>query len=283
MNLRWMLLFALTCSVVGLTSCGTATPQVSPSGLIGNWNLAGDRALGQYPLLSMNLGVIGNQIMAEGDMDYPCPPGNTSVGSSVLLSGSIASNGTFHLTEPMLQGPLPTPITQVTVDGTAPAKGSTTWSGSYTITPVATVNCDGIAHTASFTATAFPPVHATYSGKLAGILSDPAINLNVQITQGSPKTIQSVNGTSFIEFPLDGTISVQGLSCFKQGTTNDIEFQSDVEGDSILMNFDMDDGSQVLLDGSMSDTSEKNVDKVLLLVTGGNCNGYIGSGTLTAQ
>lgn len=284
MNLRSKLLPALAFVVsVALTSCGTATAPISTAGLNGNWNLAGDRALGQYPLLSTTLAVNGNQITGEGDVAYQCPPGNVGFGVSVLLNGLIASDGTFHLVEPSFPSSLPPPSIQVTVDGSVPARGGTAWSGSYTITPLASVGCDGVAHTDSFTATAFAPINATYSGKIVGMTFGSGSNVSMQIAQGAPKTVQRANGTSITLYPLSGTISVQGSSCFKHGTTTGSTFPNYVAGDFVSLSFVMDDGSQLLTSGWLSDTSEKNLEVAMVVTPGAACKSNFGSGNLTAQ
>lgn len=130
---------------------------------------------------------------------------------------------------------------------------------------------------------AFAPINATYSGTMDSPAFGPETGVSIQVLQGAPLAVQSPNGTSSTRYPLSGTISIQGSSCFKQGTTVGGKFLSDVSGDFINMGFVMDDGSQLLVTGRMTDTSEKNLGQATFIVVGGNCDKDFGSGNLSVQ
>src|ERR1700733_8437352 len=86
-----------------LIGCGSGTTPAtttkpSLAALTGNWNLLGNHALLQYPILSLTMIVNGDQITAMGDGLAQCPNGSGG-GGSVELSGQVAADGTFELNE----------------------------------------------------------------------------------------------------------------------------------------------------------------------------------------
>lgn len=275
MNLRSKSLSALAFVVsVALTSCGTATAPVSTAGLNGNWNLVGDRALSQYPLLSTTLTVNGNQITGEGYVDIRCQAGlGLGVGGTMAFSGLIATDGTFHLAVPSLDS------TQVMIDGRVPAKGSAGWTGTYTITSTA---CSG-SQTGSFTATIFQPINGIFAGQIGGIALGSGTSMSMQVSEGIPVVFQHANGTTSTYYPLSATISINGSPCFKHGTTTGNAFPNEVMGDFIILDFTMDDGSQMHMDAWMTDTSETTLNPVSLIVSGGQCSNKASTAVLTAQ
>ena len=285
MNLRSKLLPALSFAVsVALTSCGTTTGHAPISGaaLNGNWNITGNRQLKQYPLLSTTLTVAGNQITGQGDMFIECGNG-IGGGGTVSFTGQIAANGTFHLTQPPLPIQSPPSSFQVTIDGSLPSAGSTTWSGTYTITASIGPTCQNLNQAGSFKATAFQPIHGTYAGPIGGIALGSAASMSTQISEAAPITLNHANGTTSTLYPLSATISISGSPCFKSGTTGGNTFPNEVSGDLVILDFTMDDGSQLHMDTWMTDTSETTLEPVSLVVSGGQCTNKAGSSVLTAQ
>jgi hypothetical protein len=276
MTLKFRLLPALVLLLpLILTACGTVTvPLATPGGQAdGNWLITGNRQTNQYPVLSAALLINGNQISATGDLAYQCP--SITILSSagfVQLTGQIASDGTFQLTT--LQPPVPLSTAMITIQGKVPAKGSSSWTGSYSIDIGCTANQSG-----TFTATPIPPVNGTYSGSFTGT---PLLAASLQITQGSPYTASSL-GTQFAVNPLAATITIQGSPCFKQGTTAGSLYDSQIMGEFISLNFIMDDGSQLSVSGTLNNTSETSIDNVFFMVIKNQCSSPFGVTTLTLQ
>jgi hypothetical protein len=126
--LRTIYLAPILLLAVGLTSCGSSAAPIPnlPANLNGNWSMGGNRALRQYPVLSTALIVTGDHITAQGDMLVPCTnKPDFAVGSAFSLSGPIAADGTFQLTQSFNRA-----IT-VVLNGRVP-KDATGWSGSIT-------------------------------------------------------------------------------------------------------------------------------------------------------
>lgn len=260
-----------------LLGCGTPPASLSTTSLNGNWYITGNRQLNQYPILSLALVVSGNQIYAEGDMLVTCSnlPAIPQ-GGWFTLTGQINSDGTFHLGNIFPGGAMP----QLTIDGSAPAIGSNTWSGTYSLTsPIAPINCT-VNQAASFTATPFAPIHATYAGTLSG--SSGNLTVNATIAQGAGVTVPGP-GTPYSYVPLSGTITVSGSPCFTHGTSPSPSNGSQIEGDLSDIGFIMDDGSQLWLEGFLTSPDEAGLNPAIASITGGNCNQNNYQGRLTRQ
>ncbi|GGA68933.1 hypothetical protein GCM10011507_20500 [Edaphobacter acidisoli] len=262
--------------LVGLTSCGTATAPVSGAGLNGNWNLVADSQL-KHPPLSTTLTVNGNQITGGGFLEIQCQSGTPLIGGySLAFTGTLAPDGTFHVTEPVAD------TVQVTIDGTVPVNNSSSWNGTYTINLAAASGCS-LNQTETFTAVPFAPVAGTYAGAISGVQLGSGVSASVQISEDIPQTIQSTNGSTRTRYPLSGTISVQGSSCFKQGTTTGSLYLNEIAGNFVTMGFVMDDGSNLTFYGPFTDMSETEINPVMFTVSGGQCANKSGGSDLTKQ
>ena len=263
-----------------LFGCGTVVLPVYTSPLIGNWNIAGNSALGQYPLLSLAVFVNGNQITASGFVAVQCTNQGGGVGSTISLAGTIATDGSFQLAEP--SSPLPGG-TQVVVSGTVPAQGATTWSGSYSIIDASSTNCV-FSQTAPFTAAALAPFDGTYAGPATFSPNAPGnVSFSIVVSQGAVATAQHLSGpVSYL--PLTATITVSGSPCFTHGSTAVNTFGADeIQGDFSFINFAMDDGSLVLFNGMFASPDESAINPAEFSVSGGKCNQETFNATLTRQ
>jgi hypothetical protein len=266
-----------------LIGCGSGTTPAtttkpSPAALTGNWNLLGNRALQQYPLLSLSLVVNGDQITAMGDGLAQCPNGSGG-GGSVELSGQVAADGTFELTE--------SPVNQSSflwaITGTAPPPGGSTWTGTYTLTISPAFTGCPIIQTAPFTATAFPPFGGTYTGTLSQGLTPSttgSVTISVNVTQGAAVVAQSP-APSYL--PLSGTITVSGSPCFTHGTSSTTPGAAVLRGDNPAIIFDMDDGSQAVISGFFASPNQSALNQAIFSIFSGQCKGNVYGGTLTLQ
>jgi len=176
---------------------------------------------------------------------------------------------------------------QVSIKGQVPADGSTTWMGSYTITNAASDTSCTFNQSNSFVATAYPPLDGTYAGTIAGQSPDKGLTISAQITQ-EPLTLIPTSSSSLVrglKIPLSGTIKVTGSLCFTSGTTTQgtagstsLPVLGQVDGDTFLLNYTMNDGSDLQLNGYFADSSESELYVQNAFVFGGKCNGILGGG-----
>src|SRR6202521_1359450 len=124
----------------------------------------------------------------------------------------IAADGAFQLTQSS-----PRAIT-VVLNGSVP-KDATGWSGSITTTDSPGLPGCVSTQTNAFVATPLLPLNGTYTGTLAGTAFGTGVNVSLQISQGAPATSTRSSGPDYVYVPPNATITVLGLTCFKQGTT----------------------------------------------------------------
>jgi hypothetical protein len=273
---------ALLCAA--MISCGSNPAPLPPNlttNLNGNWNLGGNRSLQQYPVLAVALNVSGNQITAQGDMLLPCVGAPGGVGSTLSLAGQIAPDGTFQLAQVAPRG------ISIVLDGTVP-KDTTTWSGSYTATDSPGVAGCSVNQTGAFVATPLTPLTGIFTGALAGTVFGTGVTVSLQVAQGAPIVDPRPSAANEVYYPLNATITVQGSPCFKQGTTGSLNVpRSYIGGDFIYLSFIMDDGSNLIAQGWMADSTETTFSPINLTTLGNSSSAVCGfrssSLTLTRQ
>jgi len=249
--------------------------------LNGNWNLAGNRALAQYPLLSVALTVNGSQITASGDDMVQCANRQGEVEGTFSLTGQIASDGTFQLAETPASAQ--SASIQLAISGTAPATGADTWGGTYSFTdPASYTNCT-VNQTSPFTATALAPFDGTYTGTLIEATSAPTstVTLSLNVSQGAA-TGSTSTYPGYPYLPLTATVAVSGSPCFTSGVINTSSV-SDIQGDQAFLSFTMSDGSQALITAVFASPDESSLSMASLSVFSGQCKGTGYLGTLTKQ
>jgi hypothetical protein len=290
--MRFLAYLPLAVCVLVLSGCGSGvTPTAAttpPTTLTGNWFLAGARTPVSYPVLSTTLFVNGTSITGGGNVQIQCAP-NALIGGSVDFSGQIAQDGTFQASSPLIGG---TPGGyQITLTGTSPTPSApTTWTGSYTISATlnslnGTLQCS-YNHNATFVAQTIPHVAGTYAGPAAnGLFNVGSLGKNagvsMQIAQGAPLLV-TYGSISGYRVPLTGTITVTGSACFNSGSTATALQPSELTGDHFELFFTMDDGSQLVLLGNMTDLTEAQM-AVTLITQNGNCPNVTTQTTLTHQ
>ena len=280
-------LAALAIASQFLIGCGTSSTSFTPAApstasLNGNWYATGNRQTHQYPFLSLALIVDGSQITANGDMMVPCSNvSGLATGAGFTLTGQISSDGSFHLGEISAGGiPINSSI-QLAIDGSAPASGLGTWTGTYSFTDLAGYTSCIVNLTAPFTATALAPINATYAGTLTG--SPGSVGVSATIVQGASISLPEPGGTVYSYLPLSGTITVSGSPCFTHGTASATAQNNQIEGDISNLNFTMDDGSTVWLSGYFTGPDETVMDQAIFAAINGNCSQNSYAGTLTRQ
>jgi hypothetical protein len=286
MQVKRLSLLVLLPATLCLTSC-VQNATKSYTAIDGNWHIAGAQDLMPRPLLTLAIGANGNAIYAYGDVGVNCANNGGGVGGSLSLTGQVASDGSFL----MSNSAFPLNTIQVSVKGKVPAEGSTTWTGSYTITNAANQTQCSFNDSSSFVATAYPPLDGTYTGTIAGSNSAPNLTISTQISQGAATFTQTSSPSMQQGFriPLSGSIAVTGSPCFTSGTTTtgatgapSLPVEGSIGGETFSLNYIMNDGSQLQLQGYLADSSETTLEVQIAMVFGGKCSGIIpGSGDTT--
>ncbi len=240
-------------------------------------------------MLSTTLVVIGNQITGQGNVQLQCSPEST-VGGSFNLSGVISNDGSFTAVSSNPGAP-PDPslaLFQIMLSGNSPPAASPgLWSGNYTLSSSATAitgtqTCS-YSHSASFTAASIAPLNGMYAGQgYSGPFpghGNPTVAYTLQVSQGSPTLFTRGNFSAY-QLPLSATLTVTGSTCFTTGTTAGDIASSYIAGDTITIDFLMNDGSHLGLSGSLTDPTGATL-SVTGSVFGGACNLAFTSATLT--
>jgi hypothetical protein len=278
---------------VGCSTVSELVPVTAPAASSrGNWNIVGTGAPTSFPSLSFSLISNGNQLYASGPVQVSC---NNAVllggGGGVNLTGEIASDGTFQLTDPAGIGlSLGGDPVQIVVSGTVPQSVGSSWAGTYSITtPAGSVAC-AANETGSFVAAPYVTLDGTYAGPLvAANTGATGVSVSVNVMQGAPVDLRLGTPNSpqnFYYLPVSGTASVSGIQCFTHGSTDSststLAGFNSIGGSSVEMTFVMDDGSHLVLNGTFADTQESSLNLMLISVIDGQCSGGY-SGTLTRQ
>ena len=277
-----------------LTGCGAhlnpTETAAAPVSLTGNWLLSGQLSPfpGPTPGLSLSAAVFvsGQQVSAQGYLQDQCSA-TAGIGGTFFVSGQMADDGTFTLTTPSL--PLGSNSVQISIAGQAPdARSPSGWAGQYTITypsgsPPLGLPC-AAAQNVAFTASPLPPLSATYiSGENQAFPTSPSlgpnVSLSLSIEQGAPilnaLTIPGENplaaDSSLGKIPLTGTVSVSGSPCFTSGTAAGPPALGSVFGAFYSLHFTMNDGSQLLVYGTMIDNDVSSLHAIYAVI-GGSCD-----------
>jgi hypothetical protein len=288
---RSIAIVAATLSAAALTSCGTTViPGVTNSFIDGNWNLIGSGPFTQLPAISGVLQVIDNQVSGNFAIAVQCAS-SASIGSAgIPLTGPVASDGSFTLSQPPVTGTGPTLQTRVT--GTLPAAADSAWSGTYSI--ASTEPGCAVNQTGSFTATRYTPLTGNYAGSTSAAKLGTNVAITASLTQASTAVDYPANANQPVEIPfipVSGTITVTGSPCFTQGkmaTPNTATPFPGVIGSFFSFAFEMNDGSKLMFSGEIADTSATQLtglpgEGANFLVLGGNCDKAYGEVPLTRQ
>jgi hypothetical protein len=267
----------------GAPTQSAATSTTAPaSPLDGNWQITGNREHKQYPLISMAIHVNGEQVTAEGDRFMTCPTSpSPGFGGNFNLAGEIGPDSTFTLRT--RQTPHPgKPAIQLTIAGKVPAAGSTSWDGKYTISGEHEAPACSLDHTAAFTASRLAPLAGTFSGPLMLGYTGKVLKFTITVEQGEFVSHERKVGPAYTYLPLTGTITVEGLPCFKHGTA-DASLYNTLQGDLALLRFDMDDESVLSLSAVYNNPDGTGLVVQLAGVRGGTCDKQTFAGVLARR
>jgi hypothetical protein len=274
-------------------------PVASP--LAGNWLITGPLPMVGVPFtgmgsglfsLAMSFDVDGNNITASGYASGFCasssspPIFNDAFSFNSLTTGVAAADGSFTLLTPQN-----TPIISLSLQGKVPRSNGDQFSGTYMASFNSTLArpCFG-SSSGMFTATPIPLVGGVYTGAgnfqtltNANSTATP-ITMQLSLLQGA-SVLDPVTGLSKpSNIAIGGTIHVQGFPCFTSGTANTTllpisggEPESSIAGNTMVVNFTMDDGSTLGLNGAMNDLTGNDISAQLALLPSKKCGGGLGS------
>ncbi len=273
----------------GTRSSGVSNP-ISPTlkgtsaDLRGGWLIAGTMPFGTpfgsgtLPFgLALNLDIINGQVNGYGSQEIPCSSNGPLVGAVGggirLASAAIAADGTFTLTDVLVGN---NTQHQIVVQGMVPATVGGSWSGTYTVA-APQASCNGTVpppQAGTFTAQRIADLNGTFAGQGTLNNSSAAVSFAAALTQGGPTSLNSLTSALNDQSVLNGTLQVQGISCFRGGTMKTAAGfpEASLVGNLAQMEFLMDDGSTMVLNGTESDTTASTLTQVTLLVVGGGCD-----------
>ena len=252
--------------------CLASPAQGAPedySVLNGSWDLAGGwEAPQQEPRLTLSIGVDGNNVYGDGDLQVP------GCGLSFSVVGQIASDGTFVLNigEPVGVRADNNTFPSLSIRGRVPAQGSTEWAGSFNTSSMGNGECP--RPSGEFVASQLPQLEGNYSGTIpsfVGSAPGTPLSISVNMTQGiststdegessSPEVSPAARVSHYV--PLSGTMTISG---FSDVPSQDItlraveDHNSRMQGDEFILFFRLGDGSLMMLTGSKADPSGQTV------------------------
>jgi hypothetical protein len=295
MNVRALFSFAVFGSF--LIGCGSgsltqAAPAVSP--LAGNWLITGPIPSTGIPFsgmgtglfsLAMSFDVTGDNITASGYASGFCTPESTppiyngafSFGS--LTTGVVAADGSFTL-----QTPQNAPVASLLVQGKVPQMNADQFSGTYMASFNSTIGRPCVGNSSGmFTATSLPLVSGVYTGAgnfqtlTNGVSTATPITMQVSLQQGATVLDPATGLSKPSDIVIGGSIRVQGFPCFTSGTADTTllpisgEPMSSIAGNTVVVNFAMDDGSTLNLTGSLTDATESHITALFFVVPSAKC------------
>jgi len=295
MNVR--ALFSLAVFGSFLIGCGggspkPAAPAVSP--LAGNWMITGPLPSTSIPFsgmgtglfsLAMSFDVTGDNITASGYASGFCasastpPIYNAAFSFGSLTTGVVAADGSFTL-----QTPQNTPVTSLLVQGKVPQMNSDQFSGTYMASFNSTIGRPCVGNSAGmFTATSLPLVSGVYSGTgnfqtlTNGVSTATPITMQVSLKQGATVLDPATGLSKPSKIAIGGSIRVQGFPCFTSGSADTTllpiggEPISSIAGNTVVVNFTMNDGSTLNLTGSFTDATESHISALFFVVLSAKC------------
>jgi hypothetical protein len=248
------------CSNSGGSSGGSGSGGGTAADVRGNWQIAFTPTNSPAPISSMagylsesGLGADQFTTAALQAQVSGCFQDATTVPMYGETSGSFVNLASFAIEGQTLS-----------INAEANADGSQ-FSGNYSIAG----GCAGGA-AGTVTGTKYASLTGTFIGSITG--SSPAVTLSMSLSQDA-------EGTGLGTFPISGSASFNGISCFSQGTL--AAENGSVIGDSVTMEFTTNDsqGAEIQMTGTI-DPAASTLTLSSIQINGGNCSGTLGSAAL---
>jgi hypothetical protein len=193
-------------------------------------------------------------------MEFPCSTG-FSLTTEGVVAGPIATDGSFTLQSPTVAGG-----NTLMVQGHVPASAGGQWAGTYTMTLTGCGTFSG-----QIAASPLPFLTGTFAASTAinGPTSLP-ITLKTNLQQGGYET--TAGATLYSNIVLGGTIAITGSPCLTSGTTTGASLPSAIEGNTVAVNYLMNDGSTLALTGAISSVDSSTLKVTFGTISAGSCN-----------
>ena len=250
--------------------------------LQGNWLIYGSMPRVDVPLAGPN--------QTQGLTISFSSVGNTLTGSA-FLSGTCASGETFGVifgnaltAVPDPSGHFVTSSTQTydwgfTLTGMAPNLSGEPWSGTYQLTNTGANSTCAFSGSGAFTATPVSELTGTFSGSGevlsfvgpgAGASPGSLLSVGATLVQGATQT--QGTPTTYSAQLVEGQIQIAGIPCVMHASTTGAQ-DSFLLGNLFNLDFSMDDGSTIFLQGTIDNASTTRLLLTTVSVAGGNCSG----------
>jgi hypothetical protein len=279
--------------------CIASLAQDAPktySALNGMWHITGARDPRQHPFLALSFAVNGDTVYGSGSLELTCSNKSGVVGTGVFVTGKIAQDGSFLLTSTKGEARIGQ---QVSIKGKVPAEGATTWAGSLTIvyaTARPRPDCE-FRLSRDFVATPYPALSGTYTGTITGPDLGGELTVSLKITQGqvtaddtfgpneSARPDEPSPALERFYTPLNATITVSGYRSFtaEAVAVNRHKGANQIDGDRFRLEFPLEDGSTLTLNGWYPKISESTLVVVYNTLVNGRFTKEEGSGKFTRQ
>lgn len=240
----------------------------------------------------MSIYVNGNQVSGSGTSKDFCPNRGGEYSADFRVAGTIEPDGSFHLRT----AAIPSAV-QLTFAGKVPAVGASNWEGVYTFQtepPAAGQPC-GIDRKGAFTASPLAPLTGAFLGQVMRLSPFPVPQgTSIDLIDRTPKQLKLSIGVkqgrflmearnpseAYSYLPLTGIIRVEGCPCFAEGKMI-AGTASRIEGEMVKVRFEMDDQSEIYLQGTYGGPDAKL--SFVATVMRGKCHGLGFSGALSPE
>ncbi len=260
-SVRLPILSAISCFVAILTAgCGGSS---SPIELNGNYELTTQSAQPASGIIVPGPRFGGSLTSTAGMVS-----GTVEVfGQNCFRVLTLTVTGTLKKGALVLNASAPTGAV-LTIHATVSPDGSSITTGTYTISG-GSGSCANVNGT--ITGVRIPPLHGTFSGNIIS-LQGTTINISISVSQGPTADPPGI-------FPITGSATFSGSSCFTKGTIS----LAGVVGNVVFVNITTDEKTASTVSaGGDYDPVAKTL-STDYFVNGGGCSGDTGRGTLTFQ
>ena len=253
------------CLLLGAAGCGTSNSSNSSStgsspDVSGEWLFSSGGSASSTPSIAAGLVDTSGSVTGTGTV-YGC----TATPQQTTLKGSVGSQGTLTLTTAALSGGA-----VLTLSGRLSADGKTV---SHMALTGAGEGCSAAASEQTLTGQVYAPAQGDYTGTFTG---EDGVAVPVTGTL-SQNTVPGPGGS----YTLSGSVSFPASPCLNTATIDSA--LSTVTGGALSATYETTvNGQTVTVTATgTADAAAKNVTITHWIISGGECDGYGGTGSLT--
>lgn len=264
-----MVLALMLCGCGGSSSSNNATPQMSIQS--GNWSILATSASDPTNPFGIGGSLSQSGSTISGVVHVVNSASCFNLNDDIPLSGTV-SGQSVTLTSPVVDGAV------LTVNASG---SSNALSGTYTVTVSNTtsVTCVGGNDQGTFSANLVPSLGGSWQGTLTSDIGGPTLSLTANITQSATPDAHGF-------FPVSGTVTFSGSTCFTSGDFASTPAESHLAGSFLFTNISTNDQPTpgvLVLDAGVDAPTTANSLSAIYDISSGNCSGDGGTGHLTKQ